>query len=164
MPISFDTLRDHQWTKIPALRDENTLVSLDPGETTGVAVWEKGKLTHQFQVKTWPMVECVRSLRHIIDVHKPKRVVFESYQVYDWKTEDHSWSQIPTVQVIGSIQTLLILNDIPYFTQTAQVAKQFVTDEKLEQWGFWFKGIRHARDAIRHGVYFLLFGPSEPKK
>jgi hypothetical protein len=164
MPVPFDVIYHSQIRKDPTLRRDGILMALDPGQTTGVAVFEDGKLKDQLQIKTWPMVDCVQSFRHIFDVHKPKCVVFESYQVYEWKTEDHTWSQIPTVQVIGCIQTLLILQNIPYFTQTAQVAKQFVSDEKLEEWGYWFKGIRHARDAIRHGLYFLLFGPSKPKK
>jgi hypothetical protein len=41
--------------------------------------------------------------------------------------------------------------------QMATTAKTFVTDEKLKQWGFWQEGMRHSRDAIRHGLYFLLF-------
>lgn len=161
MPISFEVMYYAQIRKNPSLKDEGVLLALDPGETTGYAVFKEGQLKDQGQIKTWPMVECVQNIAHLIDVHKPTRVVYESYQVYEWKTEDHSWSQIPTVQVIGCLQTLLILNDIPYWTQTAQIAKQFVTDQRLEDWGMWFRGIRHARDAIRHGTYFLLFGPSK---
>lgn len=161
MPISFDKLYYSQVKKDPSLRDEGTLIAFDPGETTGVAVFKEGVLKEQFQLKTWPLVEAVNSFTHIIDVHKPTRCVYESYQVYEWKADDHSWSQIPTIQVIGCLQTLLIQRKIPFWTQTAQVAKQFVTDQRLEDWGMWFKGIRHARDAIRHGCYFLLFGPSK---
>lgn len=158
MPLTFDRLYHAAIQKNPSLRNDDVLMTLDPGQTTGVAVFESGILKHQLQIKTWPMVECVHNLKHIFDVHKPKRLVYESYQVYEWKQEDHVWSQIPTVQVIGCIQTLLILQNIPYHTQTAQVAKQFVTDDRLKDWGFWDVGHRHARDATRHGCYFLLFG------
>jgi hypothetical protein len=82
----------------------------------------------------------------------------ESYQVYDWKKDEHSFSQVPTLQVIGCIKTICKILHIPYYSQTAQVAKHFCTDEKLEQWGMWKRGERHARDAIRHGCYWLLFG------
>lgn len=41
--------------------------------------------------------------------------------------------------------------------QMAAQAKGFVDDDKLKAWGFWIKGKKHARDAIRHGVYYLLF-------
>ena len=35
-------------------------------------------------------------------------------------------------------------------------AKGFVTDAKLKEWGLWQDGLRHSRDAIRHGIYFLV--------
>lgn len=41
--------------------------------------------------------------------------------------------------------------------QMAVTAKNFCTDDKLKQWGFWQAGQKHARDSIRHGCYFLLF-------
>lgn len=141
------------------------LLALDPGETTGVAVFtcdvDAAVLSHVAQIKTWPLTLGVESFMALIDKLQPDRVVFESYQVYEWKADSHSWSQIPTVQVIGMIQTILIQRGIPYSTQTAQVAKNFVDDDKLEKWGFWQKGLRHARDAIRHACYYLLFGPSK---
>jgi hypothetical protein len=36
----------------------------------------------------------------------------------------------------------------------AGLAKTFATDDKLEAWGFWKRGQKHARDAIRHAVYW----------
>jgi hypothetical protein len=87
--------------------------------------------------------------------------VFENYQIYEWKNADHSWSQVPTIQIIGCIKTLCKQHKISYSSQTAQVAKQFCTDEKLQQWGYYKAGMRHGRDAIRHGCYFLLFRPQK---
>lgn len=149
----------------PSSKFEGRLLALDPGETTGVAGFtadaEEAVLTYANQIKTWPLEVGVSQLTKLLDSQTPDVVVFESYQVYEWKTSEHSWSQIPTVQVIGAVKTLLIQRDIPYYTQTAQVAKKFVDDEKLEKWGFWHKGMRHARDATRHGCYFLLFGPKK---
>jgi hypothetical protein len=46
----------------------------------------------------------------------------------------------------------------------AHQAKGFVTDEKLKAWGFYQKGVRHARDSIRHACYFLLFDKSLDQK
>lgn len=42
--------------------------------------------------------------------------------------------------------------------QGAGIVKTFCNDEKLKGWGFWKVGERHARDAIRHGAYFLIAG------
>jgi hypothetical protein len=145
---------------------EGILLALDPGETTGVACYsctkEEAVLVHASQIKTWPLEKGVLTFQELVKQLSPAKVVFESYQVYEWKTDDHTWSQIPTVQVIGMIQTILIQHNIPYTTQTAQVAKGFCDDAKLKSWGYYQPGLRHARDAIRHATYYLLFGPKAP--
>lgn len=160
MKLSFNDIRTK--SQKPEDRFCGRVLAFDPGETTGYCCFvtdkENCKIDLAGQIKTWPLELAVRDFTDLLVKMQPDKVVFESYQVYEWKAEDHSWSQIPTVQVIGCLQTLLIQMSIPYTTQTAQVAKQFCKDEKLEEWGFWLKGLRHARDAIRHGCYFLLFG------
>lgn len=146
----------------PETRFIGRLLTFDPGETTGWSSWEvteeEAKLVQSGQIKTWPIKNAVDEFTFLLNAHQPDIVVFESYQVYEWKAEDHTWSQIPTVQIIGCLRTLLIQMSIPEHTQTAQVAKQFCKDEKLEEWGLWKKGERHARDALRHACYYILFG------
>lgn len=163
--LTFNQIRQALNKQRPETQFEGVILALDPGETTGVAAFtctaDEAVLTHASQIKTWPLEIGVKTLEDLIKAVKPDRVVFESYQVYEWKSESHSWSQIPTVQVIGMIKVLLIMHGIDYTTQTAQAAKNFCTDKKLEEWGFWQQGLRHARDACRHACYFLLFGPSK---
>jgi hypothetical protein len=140
---------------------EGTILALDPGETTGYSVFHAASETIEMvasgQVKTWPMKNCVTELANLLN-QKPTLVVHEVYSIYEWKTDTHAWSDVPTLRVIGSLETLCIQAGIPYISQTAQVAKGFCTDEKLKAWGFYQQGQKHARDAIRHGLYFLLFG------
>ena len=139
-----------------------TVLALDPGETTGWCVFnstvEMAALKATGQIKTWEMVYAVENLGKLLKQYKPDIVVHETYAVYSWKAQDHSWSQVPTLRVIGCLETLCIQNDLRYHDQTAQVAKHFVTDDKLKRWGFYQEGMKHARDAIRHGCYFLCFG------
>lgn len=160
MSVTLSTLLQAQLKQGKVKLLEGNLLALDPGETTGYCIFNpQGVLIAQGQERTWPLESCIPVISKLLEAYQPKAVVFESYQVYSWKTEDHSWSQIPTVQVIGCVKTLIILANISYFQQTAQVAKQFVSDQRLKDWNMWFVGIRHARDAIRHACYFLLFGP-----
>jgi hypothetical protein len=162
--MDFSTFRNAV-NKQKAFSFEGIIVALDPGETTGAACFsttkDQAEMVYSDQLKTWPLEDGIVALTKAFGMLKPDLVVFESYQVYEWKTEDHTWSQIPTVQVIGMIKTLCIINNIPFKTQTAQIAKGFCNDEKLKEWGYWLQGLRHARDAIRHATYFLLFGPSK---
>lgn len=159
--MDFNQLRQAA-NKQKGISFEGRLLALDPGQTTGVACFsadaQETVLTHASQIKTWPLEEGVDTFWNLLQSLQPTKVVFESYQVYEWKTDDHTWSQIPTVQVIGMIKTILIQKEIPFETQTAQVAKGFCDDAKLKTWGYYQPGLRHARDAIRHACYNLLFG------
>lgn len=152
------------------------LLALDPGETTGWSVWncEPGqidRLSDQGQLATWDkehtfnpeheLALFVNNFTWLLHRYKPTRVVFESYHVYDWKLDTHSWSDVPTLRIIGGIESLLLLQAIPYSSQTAQVAKRFVTDEMLKSFGFYQRGLRHSRDSMRHGIYYLCFGPTK---
>lgn len=139
------------------------VLALDPGETTGWAVFERNDgdkiaLVACGQASTWPMENCVAELTKLLDTYTPNIVVHELYAVYEWKAQDHSWSQVPTLRIIGCLETLCVQKKYSIVSQTAQVAKNFCTDEKLKTWGVYQVGLKHARDAIRHGIYFLLFG------
>lgn len=159
--LSFNDIRNR--SQKSEKRYKGVLLTFDPGHTTGYSVWQCSEdavnIIDTGQVPTWANEDLqITEVSRLFEKYKPNTVVMESYQIYEWKADDHSWSQIPTIQVIGCIKTLCIQLNIPYFSQTAQVAKQFCTDPKLESWGFFVKGKRHARDAIRHGCYYLLFG------
>lgn len=134
------------------------LLCLDPGETTGWAVFENGELTKQGQTRT---VDDWWAIHNLVKEINPSHVVFENYRVYAHKLERHSNSEVFTLRLVGVIEYLCdVYLGIPRMDQMAHQAKGFVTDEKLKAWGMYSKGQRHARDAVRHGVYYLLFDKS----
>lgn len=138
-----------------------TLLALDPGETTGYTVFNGDELVGVGQLATKDIDKGVIELIKILDKFKPSFVVYEAYRVYKWKTKDHANSDLHTSQFIGVIRAICAMRSIPYHMQMAQVAKQFCTDDKLKEWGLWIKGQRHARDAIRHAIYFITFNWSK---
>jgi hypothetical protein len=164
--LGFDEIRNR--SRKEADRKFSTVLSLDPGETTGYALFEttptSANMVYFGQVKTWELDKAIIAFTHLLDTYKPNIVVFEAYRIYEWKTDQHTNSEVPTLQVIGCLKTLCIQRSIPFTDQSAQVAKQFVTDEKLTAWNFYHAGVRHARDAIRHGAYYLLFGKNPISK
>lgn len=142
----------------PDFKAPKRLLVLDPGETTGWAVFENGKLTAAGQGRTIEGWNVIGDLFE--DIH-PSMVLYENYRVYAHKLERHSNSEVYTLRLVGVIEYICERAfNIPHHNQMAQQAKGFVSDEKLKAWGFWNKGQRHARDAIRHGCYFLLFDKS----
>lgn len=135
------------------------LLALDPGEVTGCCVFKDGKPVEFRQLPTvnkktrdyeWSIIE------EFIDEIKPDAVIIENYRIYAHKLEQHSSSDVPTLQLIGAIKYMLFKRNIPYKLQMAQQAKGFVTDAKLKEWGMWDIGHKHARDACRHCVYYLV--------
>lgn len=144
-----------------------TLLALDPGETTGWALFETNKygqadLVKCGQQKTWPFDFAVGGLTTLLE-SKPNSMVYETYHIYAWLLKEHEWSAVATLQIIGCAMTLCHHRNIPVWGQSASIAKTFCTDQKLRSWGFWQDGQKHARDAIRHGCYYLLFGESSDK-
>lgn len=139
------------------------LLCLDPGETTGWAVFEDGMFSASGQASTaangWKEID-----KLFTDVN-PTMLVYENYRVYSHKLERHSNSEVYTLRLVGVIEYLAEVKfGIPYFNQMANQAKGFVTDDKLKAWGMYQRGHRHARDAIRHGCYFLLFDKALQQK
>lgn len=131
------------------------LLCLDPGETTGWALFIYGTLVDCGQISSktegWAEVEA------LFKETQPTEVVAENYRVYLHKLKQHTNSEVYTLRLIGVIDYLCWKLGIKLHYQMAATAKGFCKDSKLRQWGFWQEGERHARDAIRHGCYYLLF-------
>jgi hypothetical protein len=147
---------------------QGCLIAIDPGETTGITcvtryLSSKVELIQQNQLACWPFdmaVEAFKDLIHPPTIHKPTYVVYESYRVYKWRLQEHSFSEIPTIQIIGCLKTWCHHFSVPYSSQTAQQGKGFFTDDKLKELDLYFPGQPHARDSLRHAAHFLTFGPT----
>lgn len=142
------------------------LLALDPGETTGYAVFDahrtKGIDWFEIdQVITQDASMTVNNLSVLFELIKPDRVVYESYNIYSWKSEQHIWSSVFTLQVIGCIWTLCEQRRIPYSFQSAQNAKGFWDDDRLHDFNLYQRGLKHGRDATRHAMHYLCFGGSK---
>ena len=145
----------------PAVTFEGTITALDPGETTGLTQITKyqDKMVLRFleQIPSWPLEDFIRAC-HTERYFSVSRVVYEAYHVYSWRLDEHRFSEVPTIQIIGAIKVLCIQQGTPYSPQTAQVGKGFFTDDRLKALDMYFPGKPHARDSLRHAAQFLTFG------
>lgn len=176
--MQFDELIDRTIPQNKQFRGR--LLCLDPGETLGWSTIICPPIASQAVVSSLdgsaPEVRFSRSFRAgqfscvpyekgidnigaLITQEQPDRIVCEDYKVYSWKAASHSWNELYTPKLIGTIQTLGHLLNLPLKFQMAQLAKGFVTDNKLREWNMYgaTKGMKHARDSLRHGLYYLLF-------
>lgn len=133
-------------------------VWIQVNETTGFAVFHNHHLVRGGQIRTVVDGQILwDEIFKLIITEEVSQVVCEDYRVYQHKLERHSFSPVVTLRLIGGIDFICHLSKLPVHYQMATQAKGFVTDQKLKEWGFWQDGLKHARDAIRHGCYFLLF-------
>ncbi len=141
------------------------VLAFDPGETTGFARFEDGYLTWSEQLNTPTVMSSATMLNRLITAgpygqdgrYILPEVVVENYQVFKWRAKQHVGDTLHTPRMIGCIETICALKNISLTKQTPQNAKTFVTDDKMKAWNMYVPGQPHARDAIRHGIFYVLF-------
>lgn len=133
------------------------MVTFDPGGTTGWACFQGIDLTACGQFE----IDYGKNIKAILDGYTPDVVVCENYKVYAHKISANVGKEVQPSELIGVIEYLCNERDIPVVRQMAFQAKGWAKDTKLRAWGLWQKGMKHSRDAIRHGLYFLFFGDFE---
>lgn len=140
-----------------------SLLSFDPGKTTGYAVFQDLKMISAGQLDTDELGPSFKIFMELFQQHEPVICVVEDYRVYKHKQKQHAWSELHTAKLIGVIEgAAAAYEDIErVIKQPAFVAKGFCTDAKLQEWGLYLRGQKHARDAIRHGCYHILFGGTD---
>jgi hypothetical protein len=141
------------------------LLAVDPGETTGISLldvhYDQIELMTQAQIPTWPLEGGAQQINTLFATFLPTFVVYEAYHVYSWRLEEHTFSEIPTIQIIGAFKYAAILRGIPYKRQTAQVGKAFFKDDLLRKLDMYYEGQPHARDSLRHAAQHIVFGTKD---
>lgn len=144
---------------LPEILPDHSTLCFDPGHTTGWAHYKGYTLTKSGEINTNDIGEATIEVELLISEYQPNIVVIEDYRVYKWRAKHHAGSDMLTTRVIGCIETLALICHVPdIIKQPAHIAKGFCTDKKLREWGLYKIGEKHARDAIRHGAYYLIFG------
>lgn len=132
--------------------DTRYLLAIDPGKTSGVALWDitegfdplliETDEYNQFQTCTWVELWCAAGA-HI-------EIVMERYTIGD---ADSAWS----LEIIGTVKYFAQKYGCSFTLQTPADAKHFSTDRKLKALDLWHKGGGgHANDALRHGLLYLV--------
>lgn len=164
MGKSFKELLEIRYQSIPGgiYNIPNTILSIDPGETTGWSTWNRDELLSSGEEATINkesrrlQLDLTRLYYGEDDTVLWDAIVCEDYLVYAHKVDRHVHSRVETLRVIGAFEILALMDDVPLYYQTAAMAKGFVTDDKLKEWGFYSRGNKHARDSMRHALYFML--------
>lgn len=143
--------------EVDALADP-VLVAVDPGGTTGVAMYRSGGLPryeHNFtsgQVEG--RAEFMDTFDEMVEMGVPLIVVCESYTITGATAQKSQ--QYDALYLIGALEHVCRKLGFPFELQTPAQAKSFSTDEKLQAIGWYAPGQGHANDAARHALRFAV--------
>jgi hypothetical protein len=143
-----------------------TVISFDPGGTTGWAVftvhpsaldsddfaildniihWEQGQIEGS-------MVEQAMQIAELLDLWDDAVVLFEDFELM---TVDAELSPVRLLAMSEWICQTMFMPVRPMFLQMPNM-KETASDDRLKRWKLFKPGPAvHARDATRHGIVFL---------
>lgn len=147
-----------------------TIIALDPGGTTGWASLSfepskplrggyEGDISHLdplWNVGQMGPNEHHKQLYNFLEERDngDLSVVCESFEFRQGKQREGI--NLMSREYIGLVKLFRDDRRVPTFFQTAAQAKMFVTDEKIKALDLWWPGKKHAMDAMRHLVTYLV--------
>lgn len=142
------------------------VLALDPGGTTGWVLytlkeetygltekWDEGQLgPEEHHVDLYMLINslCMEALAQ----NDEFIVVCESFEFRQNRQRDNI--NLMSKEYIGVVKLIAQTLGIPVVFQTAGAAKPFVTDQKLKAMLLYSTNQRHANDAKRHAVFYLV--------
>jgi len=150
------------------------IIALDPGGTTGWAMWQDTTIMAGADLGwPWNHFTCgqIGPEEHHDDLYilletqqtHPFTVVCETFEFR--QSDNHrEGTNLMSREYIGVAKLFVrqrsFVKDgvaqVRYVPQSPSQGKGFVSDEKLKVMGLWVPGQKHARDALRHLVYYLV--------
>lgn len=133
-------------------------LALDPGKTVGHAWFElDGSEILDVYAGQMDWIEFLYSFRKI-SKEKDFELLIENYTIRSNTVAANLNKELLTAKIIGVIEWYCRLNDIKYQFQPAGIGNAFFDKQRLKEMDLWVVGKNHARDAIRHGLWHIVFG------
>ena len=146
-----------------------TAFAIDPGKTNGWAYYRAEKIDPkkfeedsplEWYNPSWKVgqVTDVQDLELLVETNHTAEthLIVERYLDRPAKL---GHKDNDALKVIGAIESLAKHREIPVTLQTSAQAKGFVKDANIRKLGLWTPGNRHAMDAMRHLLFWLIHGP-----
>lgn len=138
------------------------VLALDPGGTTGYAILKLNRdAGHTLTVgeAKWSLVEMHDELeRFINDEAEATHIIYEDFS---YRNASRAGLDLTPVKLIGIIEYYREQYEpfVGFHKQSAATGKAFWSDDKLKAKDIYAKGRKHGRDATRHLMQWLAFGP-----
>lgn len=139
------------------------LLAVDPGEVhCGMALFEDTGGDYHL-VSSWEEGpdECAYSVYRFMTEEDLTHLVVEKFQLYPWKSEAQSFSQLKTVEVIGVLRYLhkravATGAEVVWEEQPASIKKPTALICKAKGIKPFLKSNQHMKDAQVHGWRYIL--------
>jgi hypothetical protein len=150
-------------------QNESYLICVDPGGTTGVGIVGYTdrivQMVNAYEDTVGPF-DLFKDLMSKINNYRDEGLVFPhtsqqhpvTVLIEAWETYDTPFRVNPNYacQLIGAAKVAAAQMGVNIIERSPQARKQ-VTDQMLKAGGFWWPhGEGHAREALRHGLAFLI--------
>lgn len=140
------------------------IVALDPGGTTGVAIYTHSADTASGAFHNERIVrKQLGPDRHHVELWKlltsenPDVIVCESFEFRQFDKKDRHNIVLVSKEYIGIVELYCAMTGKEHKPQTASVGKAFWSDDKIKRLGLWVPGNPHSMDATRHLLHYLTF-------
>jgi hypothetical protein len=134
-----------------------TALTLDPGKTTGYCI---SALDEDVAYVAYDQAEWnVSDLDTMLYTLWPQHIICESFE---FRNRARAGLDLTPVRLIGIVELFAEKdkereNRVKF--QTAAQGKGYFTDSKIKSLGLYKPGFQHGRDALRHFLHWLHFGP-----
>lgn len=133
-----------------------TILALDPGVTTGWCIANvKDDKTVRIGIGQTRFTEA-DLFAWLVDYGKLDGLIYETFE---YRNRARTGLDLTPVRMIGVIELYVQLEQINVWKQSAATGKGFYNNGKLHDLGVYEKGLQHGRDASRHMLHFMTFGP-----
>ena len=132
------------------------VVAIDPGETTGIAVYDSEWAE---QPPLW--TTSVQGQMNAIEIIKRELsfdadlLVIEEFRISAGTARKSRGGSNTAIEIIGAAKWLAHCAVVPVRMQSPSSVMGFMTNDKLRRLGFYVPN-DHARDAVRHLAYYLI--------
>lgn len=123
------------------------VIAIDPGGTTGWCLVDDNRVSSTGQLSGAHYAE----LYNLLGILEPSIVVCERFV----HRSTFGVDQV-ALEYIGVIKLFCQARELDLRMHTAAMAKQFWTDPKVKKIGLWKANQRHAVDAIRHALTYIM--------
>lgn len=144
------------------------ILALDPGGTTGWALYQDMTVEGD-QYDCPPAImsgdfytigqigpeEHHGRLWHLFQHQQPTMIVCESFEFRQFDGH-RTGIRLDSKEYIGLVKLWRELEGTPVVFQTASLGKTFCTDDKIKALNLWTPGHKHAMDAMRHLLTYMV--------